>query len=75
MGCQERPNRGHSESARRRIACRIFKGVSELLPIYEPLEDGAEIMWADHGLVQLGKLRKRAKSLEQIKEPFHHDDE
>ena len=52
----------------------IFEGVSELLPIYEPLEDGAEIMWADHGSVQLSKLRKRAMSLEQIKAQFHDDD-
>lgn len=53
----------------------IFEGVSELLPIYEPLEDGAEIMWADRGSVELSKLRKRAMSLEQIREQFRRDDE
>jgi hypothetical protein len=53
----------------------IFEGISELLPIYEPLEDGAEIMWADRGSVELSKLRKRAMSLEQIREQLRRDDE
>ncbi len=26
----------------------VFEGVTELLPIYEELKDGAEIMWAKH---------------------------
>jgi hypothetical protein len=53
----------------------VFEGVSELLPIYEPLEDGAEIMWADRGSVPLGKLRERAKSLEELKKHLRRDDE
>lgn len=51
----------------------VFEGVSDLLPIYEPLEDGAEIMWAEHESVTLSKLRGQAMSLEQIKERFRND--
>lgn len=46
----------------------VFEGVTELLPIYEPLEDGAEIMWAEHEAVRLSELRQRAKSLSEFKE-------
>ena len=50
----------------------VFEGVTELLPIYEPLEDGAEIMWAEHESVKLSELKQRAKSLSEFKE--HLDD-
>jgi hypothetical protein len=46
----------------------VFVGVTELLPIYEPLEDGAEIMWEEHESVRLSELKRRAKSLSEIKE-------
>lgn len=36
----------------------VFEGVTELLPIYEELEDGAEIMWAKHGPRKLKNLKK-----------------
>jgi len=29
----------------------IFVGIGELLPIYEDIEDGAEIMWNDYGFI------------------------
>jgi len=29
----------------------IFVGIGELLPIYEDIEDGAEIMWNDYGVI------------------------
>lgn len=45
----------------------VFEGITELLPIYEPLEDGAEIMWADHGSRKLKTLQRWGKSLEQLK--------
>ena len=45
----------------------VFEGVTELLPIYQPLEDGAEIMWAEHEAVRLSELRQRAKPLSEIK--------
>jgi hypothetical protein len=46
----------------------LFEGVTELLPIYEPLQDGAEIMWAEHDSVQLSALRQRARSLQELKQ-------
>lgn len=36
----------------------IFEGVTELLPIYEPLEDGSEIMWAERKPKKLKSLKK-----------------
>lgn len=50
----------------------IFEGITDLLPIYEPLEDGAEIMWAEHDSVKLGKLRNQSMSLAQIRERFRN---
>jgi hypothetical protein len=38
----------------------IFEGVTELLPVYEEIEDGAEIMWSEYRQ-KLKKLRKRAR--------------
>ena len=44
----------------------LFEGVTELLPIYEKLEDGAEIMWAEHPLRSLTKIRSWAKKKKQF---------
>lgn len=52
----------------------IFEGITDLLPIYEPLEDGAEIMWEEHESVELGELRRRSMSLESIRERFKRDE-
>ena len=46
----------------------VFEGITELLPIYDPLEDGAEIMWAEHESIKLSELRKRAKTLGEIRQ-------
>lgn len=35
-----------------------FAGVTQLLPVYEALEDGCEIMWAEHAPRKLKNLRK-----------------
>jgi hypothetical protein len=40
----------------------LFEGVTELLPIYEELEDGSEIMWAEHNPRKLRNLRKLVKN-------------
>jgi len=44
----------------------IFEGVTELLPIYEQLEDGAEIMWAEHEPLKLSRLRQRVRSRSEL---------
>ena len=35
----------------------LFEGVTEVLPIYEALEDGAEIMWSERAPRKLKNLR------------------
>jgi len=39
----------------------VFEGVTELLPIYEELEHGAEIMYREHNATKLKNLRKAIK--------------
>lgn len=51
----------------------LFEGITDLLPIYEALEDGSEIMWAEHDSVALGDLRTRSMSLQQIRQRFQDD--
>ncbi len=36
----------------------VLEGVTELLPIYEDLEDGAEIMWSERNGRKLKNIRK-----------------
>ena len=45
----------------------VFEGVTELVPIYEPLKDGAEILWAEHEAVRLSDLRKRAVTVKELR--------
>jgi hypothetical protein len=45
----------------------VFEGITELLPIYEPLKDGAEIMWEKHDAFTLAQLKRRTRTLEQLK--------
>ena len=40
----------------------VFEGITELLPVYEDIEDGAEIMWAEHPPRTLKALRRLVKS-------------
>lgn len=39
----------------------VFEGVTELLPIYEELEDGSEIMWASLKPRKLKNLKKSVR--------------
>lgn len=36
----------------------IFVGIGELLPIYENIEDGAELMWTDYGFISNRRTMK-----------------
>lgn len=40
----------------------LFEGVIDLLPVYEEIEDGAEIMWAERTKT-LKNIRKHAKDV------------
>ena len=46
----------------------VFEGVTELLPIYEPLSDGCEIMWANHRPKKLRNLRSRVKEKGELRQ-------
>jgi hypothetical protein len=35
-----------------------FLGISSLLPIYEDLEDGSEILWEDRGVLTIAKAKR-----------------
>jgi len=37
-----------------------------LLPIYEDLEDGAEILWTERRRIPLARIEKLAKSKQQL---------
>jgi hypothetical protein len=43
----------------------VFEGVSELLPIYAKIEDGSEVMWAEHTR-KLKNIRRRARTKGQF---------
>jgi hypothetical protein len=43
-----------------------FEGISILLPIYEKLEDGAEIMWTKHQNISVKKVRAKVKPKEHL---------
>ena len=43
-----------------------FAGISQLLPIYDELEDGAEIFWDDRGFLPVSKIKKLVKSKKQL---------
>lgn len=45
----------------------IFEGITELLPVYEKIEDGAEIMWGERTR-SLTTIRKNAKKLAEFKQ-------
>ena len=43
-----------------------YLGITEVIPIYEDLEDGAEIAWTSHNPKKLKNLKSRVKSLEEL---------
>lgn len=46
----------------------VFEGITDLLPIYEELADGAEIMWAKHAPRKLRNIRQRARTKEELQQ-------
>ncbi|WP_454255896.1 DUF4288 domain-containing protein [Pseudomonas sp. Marseille-Q8238] len=46
----------------------VFEGITELLPIYEELEDGAEIMWAEYKPRKLKNLKKLVRSRDEFRQ-------
>jgi hypothetical protein len=48
-----------SDDASKRTGRWVFEGLTSLLPIYDELADGAEILWRDHS----GRTLKRVRSM------------
>ena len=46
----------------------VFEGVTELLPIYNELEDGAEIMWIEHKPRKLKNIQKLVSPKDAFKQ-------
>lgn len=46
----------------------VFEGITELLPIYDELEDGAEIMWAEYNPRKLKNLKKLVSAKNEFKQ-------
>ena len=46
----------------------IFVGIGELIPIYEDIEDGAELMWTDYGFISNRRTMKMAYKKQELLE-------
>lgn len=53
----------------------VYEGLTSLLPIYEDLADGCEIMWAEHNNRTLKKLRSWVKDKDDLEvfEDYNHN--
>lgn len=51
-----------SDPAGKKAGRWVFEGLTSLLPIYDPLEDGAEILWRDHSGRTLKRIRGMVKN-------------
>lgn len=46
----------------------FFVGIGELLPIYEDIEDGAELMWNDYGFISNRRTMRMPYEKEELME-------
>jgi hypothetical protein len=44
----------------------IFEGLTQLLPVYDELEDGAEICWTDHANTSVQKVKRMIKKKTEL---------
>jgi hypothetical protein len=44
----------------------LFEGLTSLLPVYESLEDGAELMWAEHSGRSVKSVRALVKAKHEL---------
>lgn len=44
-----------------RLGRWVFEGITSLLPIYEPLDDGSEILWNEHSSITIESVRRRVR--------------
>jgi hypothetical protein len=57
----------------RRKGIWVFEGVSSLLPVYDKLEDGAEIMWTSHQNITVGRVKSWVRKKAEL-EAFRDED-
>lgn len=43
-----------------------FAGISMLLPVYEEIEDGAEILWTDRGMLQIERIKRLVRTKHRL---------
>lgn len=43
-----------------------FAGISMLIPVYEEIDDGAEILWVNHGALPIKAIKKLVKTKSQL---------
>lgn len=44
----------------------VFEGLTSLLPIYDELKDGAEILWVEHENKTIGKVRSWVRQKQEL---------
>jgi hypothetical protein len=44
----------------------VFEGLTSLLPVFDELEDGAEILWMQHPNITVGKVQSRIREKEDL---------
>jgi hypothetical protein len=49
-----------------RMGAWRYEGLTSLLPIYEELEDGAEILWREHANRTVRKIKSQVKTKENL---------
>lgn len=55
-----------SDDAGKRTGRWVFEGLTSLLPIYDELEDGAEVLWRDYSGRTLKRVRSMVKKKEEL---------
>lgn len=55
-----------SDTTDKRTGRWVFEGLTSLLPIYDELEDGAEILWRDHSGRTLKRVRAMVKKKSEL---------
>ncbi len=59
FGCAGMPSKTHGGEWK-------FAGISMLLPIYDKIEDGSEILWKEDRLMSLARIKKLVKSKRRL---------
>lgn len=55
-----------SDAAGKRNGRWVFEGLTSLLPIYDELEDGSEVLWRDYSGITLKRVRSMIKKKSEL---------